>query len=445
MSNSELILVVDDTPANLEVVCEILGDAGYEVATAINGDRALKRVQAHPPDLILLDVQMPGIDGFETCQCLKADPTTASIPVIFMTALSDADSKEKGFVLGAVDYITKPFQEKEMLRRVKTHLQLRQLTKNLEQRVAEQTADLESAFTQLQHSQLQLVHREKMSALGNLVAGVAHEINNPLGFIAGNLKPAQDYIKDLFRLIDLYQKELSHPSLTIQSCVEEMDLEYLRADLPKLIDSMQQGVDRIRTISTSLRTFSRSDCDRPILCNIHDGIDSTILILKHRLKANESRPEIAVITNYGDLPPIECFAGQLNQVFMNLLANAIDALEDSNEGCRFADIQANSNQIIIKTELSEDRQQCMVRIQDNGIGMTDAVRHKIFEHLFTTKGVGQGTGLGLAIARQIIVEKHFGTVEVNSILGQGTEFIISIPVRAIAVKNSQGAICVGAA
>jgi len=430
MSNSELILVVDDTPVNLEVVCGTLGDAGYEVATAISGDRALKRVQVHPPDLILLDVQMPGIDGFETCKRLKADPTTASIPIIFMTALSDADSKEKGFVLGAVDYITKPFQEKEMLARVKTHLQLRQLTKNLEHRVAEQTANLEAALTQLQQSQLHLVHSEKMSTLGNLVAGVAHEINNPLGFIAGNLNPAQEYIKDLLQLIELYQKELPQPSTALQAIVKAVDLEYLQEDLPKLLNSMQQGIDRIRTISTSLRTFSRCDCDQPIPFNIHDGIDSTILILKHRLKANEFRPEIRVTTSYGDLPQVECFAGQLNQVFMNLLANAIDALEDANQKLSFAEIQANPNQLIIKTELSEDEQQAVIRIQDNGTGMTDAVKQKIFKYLFTTKRAGQGTGLGLTIPRQIIVEKHSGTLEVNSTLGQGTEFVLSIPVKA---------------
>ena len=349
MSSPELILVVDDTPANLEVVCETLSDAGYFVATAINGARALKRVQAYPPDLILLDVQMPGIDGFETCKRLKAEPKTASIPIIFMTALSDAQSKEKGFDLGAVDYITKPFQEQEVLARVKTHLQLRQLTKNLEQRVAEQTADLEAALTQLQQSQIHLVQTEKMSALGNLVAGVAHEINNPLGFIAANLKPAQNYIKDIFQVIALYQKELAYPSATLQAFLEEVELEYLQEDLPKLIDSMQKGVDRINAISRSLRTFSRSDCDRPIPCNIHEGIDSTILILKHRLQANESRPSIQVITDYGDLPQVECFPGQLNQVFMNLLANAIDALEESNTGRSFAKIEAKPNQITVKT------------------------------------------------------------------------------------------------
>jgi len=442
MSSPELILVVDDTPANLEVVCETLSDAGYEVATAINGDRALKRVQAYPPDLILLDVQMPGIDGFETCQRLKAEPKTASIPIIFMTALSDTESKEKGFNLGAVDYITKPFQEQEVLARVKTHLQLRQLTKNLEQRVAEQTADLEAALTQLQQSQLHLVQTEKMSALGNLVAGVAHEINNPLGFIAANLKPAQNYIKDLFQVIALYQKELAYPSATLQAFLEEVELEYLQEDLPKLIDSMQKGVDRINAISRSLRTFSRSDCDRPIPCNIHEGIDSTILILKHRLQANESRPSIQVITDYGDLPQVECFPGQLNQVFMNLLANAIDALEESNTGRSFAQLKAKPNQITVKTQLSQS--QAVIRIQDNGIGMTDAVKQKIFEHLFTTKGLGQGTGLGLAIARQIVVQKHCGTLEVYSTLGEGTEFVISIPIKAIAVKDIQARICVDA-
>jgi signal transduction histidine kinase len=169
--------------------------------------------------------------------------------------------------------------------------------------------------------------------------------------------------------------------------------------------------------------------DRPLACNIHDGIDSTLLILKHPLKANSDRPEIQVTTDYGDLPLVECFAGQLNQVFMNILANAIDALDENNQGCTYEDIQANPNQIIIKTELSTD-QQAIIRIQDNGKGMTDEIRQKIFNHRFTTKGVGKGTGLGMAIAHQIIVEKHGGALEVNSILGQGSEFVISIPVES---------------
>lgn len=423
------ILVVDDTTANLEVLGETLAEAGYTVATAIDGDRALKRVQTHPPDLILLDVQMPGINGFETCEQLKSDPATASIPVIFMTAMADTESKVRGFALGAVDYITKPFQEQELLARVDTHLQLSHITRHLEQIVAERTIELETALTQLHQSQLQLVQHEKMSALGNLVAGVAHEINNPLGFIAGNLQPAQNYIHDLLMLIDCYQTELLQPSASLQAAIAEIDLAYVREDLPKLIASMKDGVDRIRHISTSLRTFSRSDSDHPIPFNLHEGLDSTLMILKHRLKANEFRNEIEIIRNYGNIPEVECYAGQLNQVFMNILSNAIDALEEASQKRTSESIQVIPNQITIGTQVIAERQ-VQIRIQDNGIGISKEIEQKIFDHLFTTKSVGEGTGLGLAISRQIVVEKHKGILNVESELGHGTEFIIQIPIKA---------------
>jgi signal transduction histidine kinase len=414
-----LILIVDDTPTNLDVISEALSHAGYKVAIATSGDRALQQVERRLPDLILLDVMMPGIDGFETCKRLKANPKTCDIPVMFMTALADVDNKVKGLQLGAVDYVTKPFQEQEVLARVKTHLQLHLLTQNLEQQVAEKTAELRAAH-------IQVIQREKMSALGNLVAGVAHEINNPIGFISGNIQPALDYMKDLFGLLDLFQQESANFSEVIQDEIAAIDLEYIREDLPNLLSSMQEGVSRIKDISISLRTFSRADSDRPIACDIHDGIDSTIMILKHRLKANENRPEIKVIKEYGDLPQVECYAGQLNQVFMNLLSNAIDALEESNQGRSYQEVV---NNITIKTELSSDKKQVIIRIKDNGIGMITEVQEKIFEHLFTTKGVGKGTGLGLAIARQIIQEKHQGKITVNSEIGLGTEFMISLFVR----------------
>ncbi|HLO51196.1 MAG TPA: ATP-binding protein, partial [Kamptonema sp.] len=279
----------------------------------------------------------------------------------------------------------------------------------------------QEALTELQQAQLTIVQSEKMSALGNLVAGVAHEINNPVGFIAGNLKEAQQTLKDLVEHLNLYRARA--PETELAAHAEDIDLDYIIEDLPKMIDSMQTGCDRIKNISTSLCTFSRADTNHPVACNIHDGIDSTIMILKHRLKANEKRPEIKVIKEYGNLPPIECYAGQLNQVFMNLLSNAIDAVEDSNQGRKYAEI---NNQITVKTELSDDKKQAMIRIKDNGSGMSAELQSKIFEHLFTTKGVGKGTGLGLAIAYQI-VEKHSGFLNVNSTLGQGTEFIITLP------------------
>ncbi len=282
----------------------------------------------------------------------------------------------------------------------------------------------QQALTELKEAQLQIVQSEKMSALGNLVSGIAHEINNPVNFLRGNINPALDYIHDLFDLLALVQEKYPNLDPEVQDKIEEIELDYIQEDLPKLIESMQEGVKRINDISNSLRTFSRADTDRPVACNIHHGIDSTIMLLKHRLKSNEHRPEIKIIKNYSELPLLECYAGQLNQVFMNLLSNAIDALEDSNQGCEYGEI---NNQIIVKTELSTDQQQVIIRIQDNGVGMSETLQTKIFEHLFTTKAVGKGTGLGLAIARQIVVEKHSGTLAVNSTLGQGTEFTISLP------------------
>ncbi|WP_445305200.1 MULTISPECIES: sensor histidine kinase [unclassified Microcoleus] len=290
----------------------------------------------------------------------------------------------------------------------------------------EQNQQLEQTLKNLQQAQLQIVQSEKMSALGNLVAGVAHEINNPIGFISGNLSEAKRSLADVIEHLELYRSDA--PKSDIADHAEEIDLDYLLEDLPKMIDSMQVGCDRICSISTSLRTFSRGDKDYKVPFNIHEGINSAILILKHRLKANEQRPPIEVMTKYGNLPKIECFPGQLNQVFMNLLANAIDALEESNLGRSFSEISANPNRITICTDVMGEGY-IQIKIADNGTGMKEEVKQQIFDHLFTTKGVGKGTGLGLAIARQIAVEKHGGTIEVIAEPGVGTEFAIVLPVQ----------------
>ncbi|HIK07410.1 MAG TPA: AAA family ATPase [Trichormus sp. M33_DOE_039] len=299
--------------------------------------------------------------------------------------------------------------------------------KKAELALQQKSLELEQALHNLQNAQLQIVQSEKMSALGNLVAGVAHEMNNPLGFIAASLKQAKPTIADITEHLKLYQESFQNPSTEIQDHATEIDLEYSLEDLPKIIDSMTVACDRLKNISTSLRTFSRADRDYKVPFNLHQGIDSTILILKHRLKANEQRPAIEVITEYGNLPQIECFPGQLNQVFMNILANAIDALEESNNGRSFEEIAANPNRIIIKT--SVENHLVKIAILDNGKGMSESVKQKIFDHLFTTKAVGKGTGLGLAIARQIVEEAHNGNLDCNSVLGEGTEFVITLPIK----------------
>ncbi|NQE38393.1 GAF domain-containing protein [Microcoleus asticus] len=291
-----------------------------------------------------------------------------------------------------------------------------------------QATQLEQTLQHLQQTQLQLVQSEKMSALGNLVAGVGHEMNNPLGFIAASLQQVKPTIADVIAHLKLYQASQPNLSDEIKDHAEEIELDYSLEDLPKIINSMTMACDRLRKISTSLRTFSRADKDYKVPFNIHDGIDSTILILTHRLKANKQYPAIEVVTNYGNLPSVECLPGQLNQVFMNILANAIDALDESNIGRSLAEIQANPNRITITT--SRENHQVKIVIADNGQGMNESVKQKIFDHLFTTKVVGKGTGLGLAIARQIIVEKHGGSLHVNSIMGTGTEFIITLPTKS---------------
>ncbi|MGL5065485.1 MAG: PAS domain-containing sensor histidine kinase, partial [Microcoleus sp.] len=295
----------------------------------------------------------------------------------------------------------------------------------------EKNQHLEQALQELQQAQTHLIQNEKMSALGNLVAGVAHEINNPIGFLNGSIDNIEEYIQDIFAHLECYQDCYPDALPAIKKSAEKIDLEFLIEDLPKIFGSMKVAVDRIRNISTSLRTFSRADSDRKVACNIHEGIDSTLLILKYRLKANELRPEIKVIKIYSNLPLIECFTGQLNQVFMNILANAIDSIEEANQGRSFAEIKANPNKIFVKTELSECGQNIVIKIQDNGKGMSETVKERIFDHLFTTKGVGKGTGLGLSISRQIVEETHGGSLTCDSILGEGTEFAIALPLSTI--------------
>ncbi len=298
--------------------------------------------------------------------------------------------------------------------------------KQAENAVLQKSQELEQTIDELKQAQLQMVQNEKMATLGNLVAGVAHEINNPIGFITGSVNNIEEYIQDLLAHLEYYQKYYPEPVPEVSDHAEDIDIEFLLQDLPKLIPSMKIASQRIREISNSLRTFSRADTQEKVACDIHEGINSTLLILKYRLKASDKRPAIGVIAEYGKLPFVKCFLGQLNQVFMNIIANAIDALDAANVGKTFAEVEVNPQLITIFTEVSGDEKMAVIRIRDNGPGMSEEVRSHIFEHLFTTKEVGKGTGLGLAIARQIVEEKHGGKLSCISVLGKGTEFVIEI-------------------
>ncbi|ERT07177.1 HAMP domain protein [Lyngbya aestuarii BL J] len=295
------------------------------------------------------------------------------------------------------------------------------LEENVEQRTQEirhKNQDLEATLKELKKAQTKLVQQEKMASLGQLVAGIAHEINNPVNFIYGNVEPAYEYAQDLLNLIRLYQQNYPQPSQEIIDEIEEIDLAFIQEDFVQLLNSMKDGSERIKDIVLSLRNFSRLDESEQKQVDIHQGIESTLRILQSRLKSQSEGSEIKVIKQYGKLPLVNCYPGQLNQVYMNLISNAIDALEP--------DDQVNNPEINICTTVINDHIE--IRIADNGSGIKPEILEQIFDPFFTTKPVGKGTGLGLSISYQIIVEKHKGQLLCHSKRGKGTEFRIKLPI-----------------
>ena len=369
-------------------------------------------------------------------------------PIQSLTSVARRTTEESNFELQAtveqddeIGMLAHAFNQliravQQLLQQQKTaNEQLENYSQTLESKVEVRTQELSDKNTQLQqlleelqHTQVQMVQSEKMSALGQMVAGVAHEINNPVNFIHGNLTHVQEYAHNLLGLVQLYQNNYPDPAPEIQAEAEDIDIEFIQADLPKVLDSMKLGTDRIRQIVLSLRNFSRMDEAEFKAVDIHEGIDSTLLILQHRLKDKAERPAIQVIRDYGNIPLIECYPGQINQAFMNILANAIDALEEANVKRTYQELKENPNLITIRTGMI-DSKWVKITISDNGTGMSESVQKHLFDPFFTTKSVGKGTGLGLAISYQIVTEKHGGKLDCFSIPGEGTEFVIQILVQ----------------
>lgn len=417
------ILIVDDTVNNLKLLADMLTLSGFKVRKAVSGAIALKTVQAKLPALILLDISMPDMDGYEVCRHLKENPETEPIPIIFLSALDAAFDKIKAFDLGAADYITKPFQQGEVLKRIQNQLRIRTLTQELEH----QNQSLEKALKYLKENQSQLIQREKMLGLSQLISGMAHEINNPISFISGNIGHAKDYFEKLRDVIQTYR--LRYPHDQIMNHISDVD--FIFEDFPNLLHSMDAGTIRICDIIKALQTFSHHQKEGVKEINLHLTLDSILVLLQARLRGRGDRPSIEVNRQYGKLPPVTCDAKLTGQVFLNLLNNAIDAIDElwNLEEMPDADVHLleREPQITVSTDSIHD-ERVKIAIADNGIGISEQAKSRVYEPFFSTKPVGSGNGLGLSMSYQIVTEAQQGKLYFTSTSLQGSQFVVELPV-----------------
>jgi two-component system NtrC family sensor kinase len=416
------VLIVDDNSANLQLLDSLLTGRGHTVRAALSGPVALTAARAHPPDIVLLDISMPEMDGYSVCRAIQADDRLRSIPIIFISAAVDSADKVRAFREGGRDYISKPFQAEEVIARVETHLALARSQAAL----AEKNEALAHTLSQLRQAQMRLVQSEKMAALGMLTAGIAHELNNPLNFVGASVQALRKTVAPLDAVLaDCIEIERADASAVAADRISERvrrwlsanDAIEIRATLNELVDNAYLGVDRVAEIVQGLRVFSRLDEAEAKPTDLHQNLNAAVLLLRSRFGS-----DIRVEKQYGEIPLWLCQPGKLNQVFLNILANAADAIQ--------ARSQPRRNEILIRTFLEKrlERQCVILEITDSGVGMDDATLQRLFEPFFTTKDVGKGVGLGLSISHGIVAE-HGGHIEVTSHIGVGSVFRVILPQR----------------
>ncbi len=420
-TNRPRILVVDDDPCNLEILGRLL-QPHYEVLAAPSGECALQIATGQRrPDLILLDVLMPGMDGYAVLARLRDNPATRDIPVIFVTGLDSIADEERGLELGAMDYIAKPYRPPIVLARVRIQLELKRARDWLLDQNAYLEAELARRLKENQQVQIQLLQSEKLAAIGQLAAGITHEINNPVGFVTSNLASLDGYQRDVFEVMDAYEAledacasdeaALAH----LRALKQRKEIGFLREDIAQLIAESRQGLLRVSKIVSDLKNFSRVESTDWEWADLHKGLESTLNIVW-----NEIKYHCTLNKDYGDVPDVYCNPSQINQVFLNLLVNAAQAIPEKGE-------------ITIRTGKADG--EAFIAIADTGAGIPPDNLPRLFEPFFTTKPVGKGTGLGLSISYGI-VQKHRGRIEVESTVGKGTTFTVWLPIKPAAESES---------
>ena len=413
------ILIVDDKPENIRFLSDFLSKQNYQIRKAINGQAALMAVKILLPNLILLDINMPGMGGYEVCKSLKNDPETSSIPIIFLSAGDDITDKIQAFQVGGIDYITKPFHLEEVLVRVQTQLTVQQLQNELKNK----NEQLKNTIIDLKNTQYELIQKEKLVNASRITAGISHEINNPLSFILGNLNPAVEYTQILINVIQHYQQAFPNGTPEINNLIDEIDLDFLIEDFTMIMNSIRTGAERINSVVSAMYIFSRLNQSGIKQFNICESIDSVLMTLSNKITLENEESLISVSRNYQDIPMLMGYANLFNQALLNLIQNAIDSFD--------SDLISMMDSLFIPTiwitTKTTEANQIIISIKDNGIGISEENIVHLFEPFFTTKVIGKGVGLGLFTSHQIISEIHKGTLTYHNCPEGGSEFVIEIP------------------